>query len=82
MKTIRSVLFTAIAGAVALAALVFTASLGLMLAALLSVVLVGSALAGRLQPRPLRADVRTGPRGDMRQPRRVWNDGRGTIIDM
>ncbi len=80
MKTIRSVLLTAIAAAVGLAALVFTASLGLMLAALMSVVLVGATLAHRLQPRAVRAEARA--RSGQRQPVRVWNDGRGTIIDM
>ncbi|SIQ60467.1 hypothetical protein SAMN05880582_102269 [Rhizobium sp. RU20A] len=82
MKTIRSVLLTAIAAAVGLVALVFTASLGLMLAALMSVVLVGATLANRLQPRPVRARATADARSGQRQPLRVWNDGRGTIIDM
>ncbi len=83
MNTIRSVFLTAIAAAIGLVALVFTASLGLMLAALMSVVLVGATLVHRLQPRAVRAEVRArGKQSAYRQPVRVWNDGRGTIIDM
>ncbi|WP_085032442.1 hypothetical protein [Ensifer aridi] len=77
MQSIRSVLFTAVAITVTLVAFVFTASLALALA----VVAIGSAIAAKLNRRPAHVHARTNPTGAERQMR-IWNDGRGTIIDL
>jgi hypothetical protein len=89
MRSVRSFFFT-LAGLtfVAVVAL-FTASLGLLLAGAISVVLLGQALAGLLSYQPAPATVRA--RAERRRAHggqhlqrelRVWNDGKGTIIDM
>ncbi|MQW89858.1 hypothetical protein [Sinorhizobium saheli] len=81
MQSIRSVLFTAAAIAVTLAAFVFTASLALALAGIAAVVAIGSAIATRLNGRSVHARSRARPAGAAREMR-IWNDGRGTIIDL
>jgi hypothetical protein len=75
MQNIRSffVIITAIA-ALAAAALL-TASLTVAFMGTLAVLSLGKALSSRLKPVPVRAKTK---QSDMR----VWNDGRGTIIDM
>ena len=75
MQNIRT-FFLAITGFAVLATVVLlTASLTLALGAVLSVALLGRAMSTRLKPVPVRAKAR---QDDMR----VWNDGRGTIIDL
>lgn len=81
MQSIRSVLFTAAAIALSLAALVFTASLALALAGIAAVVAIGGAIAARLNARPAQARARAASPGQPREMR-IWNDGRGTIIDL
>ncbi|MBP1885675.1 hypothetical protein [Sinorhizobium mexicanum] len=81
MQSIRSVLLTAAAIAITLAALVFTASLAVALAGIAAVVAVGSAIAARLNGKPAHAHARVNPTGERREMR-IWNDGRGTIIDL
>lgn len=81
MQSIRSYFFTAVGIALTLMAVVFTASLGLALAAIASIVLIGTAVAARITPKPVRATVRTDAARRQREPR-IWNDGRGTIIDL
>ncbi|MDO9416614.1 hypothetical protein [Pararhizobium sp.] len=81
MQSIRSVIFTAAGIALAVAGFVFAASLGLALAGVLAVLMVGSSLAARFSPRPVHATVHGEARPSGRDMR-VWNDGRGTIIDM
>ncbi|WP_276119700.1 MULTISPECIES: hypothetical protein [Pararhizobium] len=79
MQSIRS-LFLTIAGiAFTLMAFVFTASLGLALIGIASVVMIGMTIAARLAPKPVRATVN---RNRQQREPRIWNDGRGTIIDM
>ncbi len=80
MQSIRSLLLTAAGIAFTLMALVFTASLGLALAGIATVLVIGSAISARLSPKPVRAAGRTAGR-QKREPR-IWNDGRGTIIDL
>ncbi|MBK5569929.1 hypothetical protein AB4Z34_02305 [Ensifer sp. 2YAB10] len=86
MQSIRSVLFTAAALTITFAAFVLTASLALALAGIAAVVVVGSAIATRLNFRPARATARpaaAGPaHGHGQREMRIWNDGRGTIIDL
>ena len=85
MQRIRSILFTVFAILVAGATVVFAASIGLAIAGIAAVLMLGSMLAGKLQPAPVRASARA--RTDrraapgQREPR-IWNDGRGTIIDL
>jgi hypothetical protein len=77
MKNIRS-LFIALAGAAVFAGLaLLTVSLTLAFAAILTVFLAVRALSLRTKPVPVRATTTDG-----RKPMRVWNDGRGTIIDL
>ncbi|MFM2279049.1 MAG: hypothetical protein RLZZ444_1280 [Pseudomonadota bacterium] len=83
MKSIRSFLLT-LAGLtfVAITAL-FTASLGLAIAGIVSVLILGQWLSTVLtggEARPVRVYARS--RRTQRDDMRVWNDGKGTIIDM
>ena len=82
MQSIRSIFLATAAIVIAGATLVFAASIGLALAGIASVVMLGSWISANLQPTPVRARVyaRAGKPGQ-REPR-VWNDGRGTIIDL
>ncbi len=81
MQSIRTLLLTAAGIAFTLMALVFTASLGLALAGIASVLVIGSAIATRLSPKPVRATASRNTHRQAREPR-IWNDGRGTIIDL
>lgn len=81
MQSIRSVLFTAVAITITLAAFVFTASLALALAGIAAVVAIGSAIAARLNLKPARTTARP-TSGPAPREMRIWNDGRGTIIDL
>jgi hypothetical protein len=82
MHSIRSIFFATAAIVIAGAMLVFAASVGLALAGIASVVMIGSWISAKLQPAPVRAKVYArASRPGQREPR-VWNDGRGTIIDL
>ena len=65
--------------------LVFATFAGLALALVLGTVAAGAIavarLTGRVQPATVRAS-QTGKRDQTTAGYRVWNDGRGTIIDM
>lgn len=75
MQNIRSffVIMTAIA-VLAVAALM-TASLTIAFIGTLAILSLAKALSARLKPVPVRQKA-------ARQDLRIWNDGRGTIIDM
>ncbi len=75
MQNIRS--FVTIATAIALLAIaaLLTASLTIAFMGTLAILSIGKALSSRLKPVPVRAK-------NNRENMRVWNDGRGTIIDM
>lgn len=83
MRSLRSFLLT-LGGLtfVAVAAL-FTASIGLAVAGTVSVLLLGQWLSSLLsqRPEPVRAYARARTRREQDRLR-VWNDGKGTIIDM
>lgn len=83
MNTIRSVVFSAVAGFALFAVLLLTASLGLALAAIAAVMVATGAIAHKLAPKPVPVRTSSTSRrsNPMREPR-VWNDGRGTIIDL
>ena len=81
MQSIRSVFFMAAAIAITVAAFVLTASLALALAGIAAVVAIGSAIAARFNAKSMPARARATSAGREREMR-VWNDGRGTIIDL
>ncbi|MDX3928327.1 MAG: hypothetical protein QHC90_21300 [Shinella sp.] len=81
MQSIRSILLTAAAIVIAGFSLLFAASVGLAIAGIAAVMIIGSAIAAKLQPAPVRATVRTRRQAGQREPR-IWNDGKGTIIDL
>ncbi|CAN7613231.1 hypothetical protein LJR245_004671 [Rhizobium leguminosarum] len=77
MQNIRSV-FLMLAGAtVFVAMLLLTFSVTLAVGGILTVIMVGRALSMKMKPAPVRAKANHGQR-----EMRVWNDGRGTIIDL
>ncbi|MFT4184528.1 MAG: hypothetical protein QM636_21720 [Rhizobium sp.] len=78
MQNIRS-LFIALAGITVFAAMaLFTVSLTLAVGGILTVLLAARAISLRMKPAPVRAKANNGQQREMR----VWNDGRGTIIDL
>jgi hypothetical protein len=83
MRSFRSFLLT-LGGLtfVAVAAL-FTASVGLAVIGTVSVLIIGQWLSALLssKPAPVRAYARAQSRREQDQLR-IWNDGKGTIIDM
>lgn len=85
MQRIRSIVFTVFTMLIAGTTFLFAASIGLAIAGIVAVLMLGSMLAGKLQPSPIRATARARndrtPPGQQREPR-IWNDGRGTIIDL
>jgi hypothetical protein len=75
MQNIRSFFIIVTAIALLAAAALLTASLTIALMGTLAILSIGKALSSKLKPVPARAKNK---QSDMR----VWNDGRGTIIDM
>lgn len=82
MQRIRSIVFTVFTMLVAGATFLFAASVGLAIAGIVAVLMLGSMLAARLQPAPVRATARNDRRAPGQREPRIWNDGRGTIIDL
>ncbi len=76
MNAIKTAIFTVIGLAIAGMAAVFTASLLVALAGIGTVLLATRALSMKMQPEPVRVRTHDG------NIRRVWDDGRGKIIDM
>lgn len=88
MRSIRA-FFLTLAGLTFVAVIaVFTASIGIAIAGVASVLLFGQWLSSMLSSRerePVRAYARARRQDYNRQhdrELRVWNDGKGTIIDM
>jgi hypothetical protein len=81
MNNIKTVLFAVAGLSIAVVASLFTASLVLAFAGIATVLLAARAVSVRLQPEPVRVYARD-DRNSVRQPIRVWDDGKGTIIDM
>lgn len=78
MQNIRS-LFIALAGITVFAAMaLFTVSLTLAVGGILTVLMAARAISLRMKPAPVRAKAKTNSQREMR----IWNDGRGTIIDL
>lgn len=81
MNTIKTVIFTIAGLSIAILATLFTASLVLAFVGVATVLLAARAISMRMQPQSVPAYARTG-RNDQRQAGRIWNDGKGTIIDL
>jgi hypothetical protein len=80
MQNIRSV-FLLLAGITAFAALaLFTFSVTLAVGAILTVLMVGRALSLKMKAAPVCARAKSKTRSG--ETMRIWNDGRGTIIDL
>ncbi|MEZ2132164.1 MULTISPECIES: hypothetical protein [unclassified Sinorhizobium] len=78
MQNIRS-LFLAFVGIAAFTALLFlTFSLALVVGGILTVLMVARAISLRMKPAPAPVRARANGKREMH----VWNDGRGTIIDL
>lgn len=75
MQNIRAFLFIISAIAALATAALLTASLTVAFAGILAMLSIGRALSQRLKPVPVRVKSR-------QNEMRVWNDGRGTIIDL
>ena len=87
MKSLRSFLLTLSGLTFVAVAAVFTASIGLAIAGAVTVLLFGqwlSHMLSRSEPEPMRVYARRPrhPRQQHTEALRVWNDGKGTIIDM
>ena len=76
MQNIRSIFFMLAGATVFVAMLLFTFSVTLAVGGILTVLMVGRALSMKMKPAPVRA------RADGKREMRIWNDGRGTIIDL
>jgi hypothetical protein len=76
MQNIRSIFFMLAGATVFVAMLLLTFSVTLAVGGILTVLMVGRALSMKMKSAPVRA------RADGKREMRVWNDGRGTIIDL
>ncbi|AXV16856.1 hypothetical protein CYG48_14865 [Neorhizobium sp. SOG26] len=75
MQNIRAFLVIVSAIAVLAMAALLTASLTVAFAGTLAILSIGRAVSMRLKPVPVKAKAK-------QDQMRVWNDGRGTIIDL
>lgn len=75
MQNIRTFFLVTSGAAIFAFFALLTASLTVAFAGILAILAAGRALSARLKPVPVRAKA---GKPDMR----VWNDGRGTIIDL
>lgn len=78
MQGIRSFFIAASGIAILAMAALFTASLTVAFVGVLAVLSVARLVSARLKPAPI--PVKT--RGRQQRDMRVWNDGKGTIIDL
>jgi hypothetical protein len=83
MKSLRSFLLTLCGLTFVAVVALFTASIGLAIAGTVTVLLLGQWLSALLtnKPAPVRAYARARTRREQ-DNLHVWNDGKGTIIDM
>jgi hypothetical protein len=77
MQNVRAFFVIVSAIAVLAVAALLTASLTVAFAGILAVLSIGRALSAQVKPAPVKARAKTNQR-----EMRVWNDGRGTIIDL
>lgn len=78
MQGIRTLVIAASSIAILALAAVFTASLTVAFVGVLALISLTRAVTARLKPAPIPVKSRSQHRRDMR----VWNDGKGTIIDL
>jgi hypothetical protein len=81
MNTFKTALITVAGLSIAAIAMLFTASLVVAFAGIATVLLAARAISLQLQQKPSRVYARA-RRDGQREPGRIWNDGKGTIIDM
>ncbi|MDK4733432.1 hypothetical protein [Rhizobium sp. CNPSo 3490] len=77
MQNIRSIFFMLAGATFFVAMLLLTFSVTLAVGGILTVFMVGRALSMKMKPAPVRVKANNG-----KPEMRVWNDGRGTIIDL
>ncbi|MEB3044298.1 hypothetical protein [Rhizobium mulingense] len=77
MQNIRSIFFMLAGATVFVAMLLLTFSVTLAVGGILTVLMVGRALSMKMKPVPVRAKA-----NNRQREMRIWNDGRGTIIDL
>ncbi|MBB4575324.1 hypothetical protein PYR71_13190 [Rhizobium sp. MC63] len=77
MQNIRSIFFMLAGATVFVAMLLLTFSVTLAVGGILTVLMVGRALSMKMKPAPVRAKA-----NNRQREMRIWNDGRGTIIDL
>jgi len=75
MQNIRAFFIVISAIAILATAALLTASLTVAFAGILAILSIGRAFSARMKPVPVRTRSN-------KQQMRVWNDGRGTIIDL
>ncbi|RWX74542.1 hypothetical protein EPK99_24055 [Neorhizobium lilium] len=75
MQNIRALFVIVSAIAVLAAAAFLTASLTVAFAGILAILSIGRAVSAQLKPVPVKVKAN-------QREMRVWNDGRGTIIDL
>lgn len=78
MQNVRTLFVAITAAAVFTALALLTFSLTFAIGGILTVLMVARAVSIRLKPAPIHAKARARSQREMR----VWNDGRGTIIDL
>ncbi|MGF0539852.1 hypothetical protein ACQQ2Q_17770 [Agrobacterium sp. ES01] len=78
MQSLRSIAFAIGGIAILAAAAVFTMSLTLLVGAVLTASLIARMVATRVKPAPVRVRANRRNQDNMR----VWDDGRGKIIDL
>jgi hypothetical protein len=79
MQNIRAILLTVAGVALVGLTFVFAASLTVAFTGILALVMIGRAISLRLKPAPVHART---TKGREQEQMRIWNDGRGTIIDL
>jgi hypothetical protein len=75
MQNVRALFVIVSAIAVLAAAAFLTASLTVAFVGILALLSIGRAISAQLKPVPVKAKAN-------KREMRVWNDGRGTIIDL
>lgn len=78
MQNVRTLFITLAAVTAFTAVALLTFSLTLAVGGILSVLMVARAISLRLKPAPVHAKAKANNQREMR----IWNDGRGTIIDL
>jgi hypothetical protein len=83
MQNVRTLFITLAAVTAFTVVALLTFSLTLAVGGILTVLMVARAISLRLKPAPVHAKARANDKGaNAQREMRIWNDGRGTIIDL